>query len=144
MSQRPSELSVIEFAQAVGRLVRRARVAGAASGLSWTESAVLSWLAKRGPMTTAELARGEGMRPQSMGTVAAGLETMGLIVREPHATDGRRVNLVLTEKGAALQQNTSATKRAWIAERFAELSEEEQRALFAAGKLMARLTEDSE
>jgi len=144
MSQTPSEVSVIEFARSVGRLVRRARAAGASSGLSWTESAVLSWLAKSGPMTTAELARGEGMRPQSMGTVAAGLEKMGLIAREAHATDGRRVNLVLTEKGAALQKNTSDTKRAWIARRFAELSEEEQQALFAAGKLMARLTEDSE
>ena len=144
MSERPSELSIIEFAQAVGRLVRRARAAGADSGLSWTESAVLSWLAKQGPMTTAELARGEGMRPQSMGAVVDGLEKMGLIVREPHATDGRRVNLVLTEKGAELRKHTSETKRAWIAQRFATLSEEEQRALFAAGKLMARLTEDSE
>ena len=144
MAQKPSERSIIEFAQAVGRLVRRARAAGEANGLSWTESSVLSGLAKRGPMTTAELARGEGMKPQSMGTVAAGLLKLGLIAREPHATDGRRVNLVLTAQGAALQKSSSATKRAWITERFLELSEDEQQALFAAGKLIARLTEDAE
>ena len=144
MSQKPAESSMIEFAQAVGRLVRRARAAGGANGLTWTESSVLAWLAKLGPMTTAELARREGMKPQSMGTVTAGMEKAGLIVREAHETDGRRVNLKLTEKGAALRKSTSATKRAWITKKFEELTEDERQTLFAAGKLMARFTEDVE
>ncbi len=91
MEKKPSEAAVVEFAQAVGRIVRRARAEGESNGLSWTASSVLAWLAKNGPMTTAELARNEGMKPQSMGTVVAGLEESGLVAKEPHETDGRRM-----------------------------------------------------
>jgi DNA-binding MarR family transcriptional regulator len=136
------DVAVGDLAHAVGRLVRRVRTAAASSGISWTESSVLNRLAKYGPSTTAELARTQGMKPQSMGTVIAGLEEMGLVERKPHATDGRRVNLELTEKGAALQKSTSDTKRAWLAKKIATLSEEEQRTLFAAGALMERLVEE--
>jgi DNA-binding MarR family transcriptional regulator len=141
MEKKPSEAAVVEFAQAVGRIVRRARAEGESNGLSWTESSVLAWLAKNGPMTTAELARNEGMKPQSMGTVVAGLEESGLVAKEPHETDGRRMYVVLTEKGVALRKSTSDTKRAWIAKVIATLSEEEQATLFEAGRLMRRMTD---
>jgi DNA-binding MarR family transcriptional regulator len=60
-------------------LQRRARTASASHELSWTESAVMARLAKDGPATTADLARAEGMKPQSMGTTIAALEGMGMV-----------------------------------------------------------------
>jgi DNA-binding MarR family transcriptional regulator len=54
-----------------------------AEGLSMTESIVISRLAKEGPTTTAELARLEGMRPQSMRTTVSALEKMGMVERRP-------------------------------------------------------------
>ena len=67
------------------------------------ESAVIARLAKHGPATAAELARAEGMRPQSMGTTIAALEEMGLVERKPHPTDGRQMNIELTAKAAAVR-----------------------------------------
>ena len=70
---RISDSAVNDFAQAIGLLVRRIRAASSGHELSWTESAVMARLAKNGPATTAELARMEGVKPQSMGTVIAAL-----------------------------------------------------------------------
>src|SRR5665811_1167455 len=103
MARKNFEIAVIDFTQAIGLLVRRVRAAAASHELSWTESAVMARLAKDGPATTADLARAEGMKPQSMGTTIAALEAMGLVERRPHPTDGRQVNIALSEKGAALR-----------------------------------------
>jgi len=143
MSERPSELSIIEFAQAVGRLVRRARAAGADSGLSWTESSVLARLAREGATTTAELARIQGIKPQSMGAVVASLEKQGLISRKAHETDGRQMLLEVTAKGEALWKERKAARRTWLAEAMQELSEEDQETVFAAGKILDRLAREN-
>src|SRR5690348_4260455 len=88
---------VDDFARTIGRLVRRMRAAAAQHELSLTESAVLARLDREGPATTAELARAEGMRPQSMSTAIAGLEERGFIERRPHPSDGRQVHIALTD-----------------------------------------------
>ena len=100
MARRTIETEVLDFTQALGLLVRRVRAAAASHELSLTESAVMGRLAKDGPATTAELARAEGMKPQSMGATIAALEERGLVERTPHPTDGRQVNIELTAKGS--------------------------------------------
>ena len=101
MSRKTVDMAVTDFTQSIGLLVRRARAAAASNELSWAEAGVLKRLARDGPATTADLARSEGMRPQSMRPIVAALEKMRMIERKPHATDGRQVNLELTAKGAA-------------------------------------------
>ncbi len=135
------EAAVTEFGQSIGMLVRRARAAAASHELSWTESAVLKRLAQHGPATTADLARAEGMRPQSMRTIISSLESMRMIARRPHATDGRQVNIELTAKGAAEQKIVGDAKRTWIAQSIAQLSEQEQQTVFEAGRILRRLAE---
>jgi DNA-binding MarR family transcriptional regulator len=139
--QKIDDSRVMEFAQAVGALVRRARAAGSSNGLSWTETAVLRRLERGGPTTTAELARTEGMRPQSMRTIITSLEGMGMIVRKAHESDGRQVNLELTAKGRALEKSTTDAKRNWLAQTMESLDAEERATLFAAGKIMRRLVD---
>src|SRR6202035_1772858 len=95
------QTAVIDLMQSIGLLVRRVRAAAGAHELSLTEAAVIGRLAKDGPATTADLARAESMKPQSMGTTVAALEEMGLVERTPHPTDGRQVNIQLTAKGEA-------------------------------------------
>jgi DNA-binding MarR family transcriptional regulator len=141
MTGKKLDNAVIDFIQAIGLLVRRVRAAAASDELSWTESLVMSRLAKDGPATTADLARAEGMKPQSMGTTVAALEKMGIVERKPHATDGRQVNIELTAKGAALRKNAKDAKLAWLAQVIAQLDDEEQKTLFAAGELIKRLAE---
>jgi DNA-binding MarR family transcriptional regulator len=141
MSRRAFEIAVNDFGQSIGLLVRRARAAAASNEFSWTETAVLRRLAGEGPATTADLARAQGMRPQSMRTIIASLEEMGMVARKPHATDGRQVNLVLTAKGAAVAKSAGDAKRTWIAQTIAQLGEEERETLFAAGRIIKRLVE---
>jgi DNA-binding MarR family transcriptional regulator len=122
-------------------LVRRVRAAAASHELSLTEVAVMARLSKGGPATTADLARAEGMKPQSMGTTIAALEEMGMVERRPHATDGRQVNIELTPKGLAVRKNVKDAKRTWLAQAVAQLDEQDRETLFAAGEIIKRMAE---
>jgi DNA-binding MarR family transcriptional regulator len=121
--------------------VRRVRAAAASHELSLTEAAVMARLDKHGPATTADLARAEGMKPQSMGTTIAALEEMGMVERKPHPTDGRQVNIELTTKGAAVRKSSRDAKRTWLAHAIAQLDEQERETLFKAGEIIKRLGE---
>lgn len=135
------DLDVGDFAQTIGRVVRHMRAAAAQHELSLTEFAVLARLGREGPATTAELARAEGMRPQSMSVAVATLEERGLVERKPHPSDGRQMNIVLTDKGAAVRASTKDLKRAWLAQATARLEDEEREILARAGDILKRLLE---
>jgi DNA-binding MarR family transcriptional regulator len=139
MSRKTLGIAVVDFIQAIGLLVRRVRAEAASHELSLTEAAVMARLAKDGPATTADLARAEGMKPQSMGTTIAALEEMGMVERKPHPTDGRQVNIELTGKGAAVRESAKDAKRTWLAQAIAQLDKQEQATLFAAGEIIKRL-----
>jgi DNA-binding MarR family transcriptional regulator len=141
MARKTFEIAVIDFSQAIGLLVRRVRAAAASHDLSLTESAVMARLAKEGPATTADLARAESMKPQSMGTTVAALEEMGMVERKAHPTDGRQVNIELTAKGAAIRKSAKDAKRTWLAQAVAQLDKQDQVTLFAAAEIMKRLVE---
>jgi len=102
---------------------------------------VLGRLEREGPATTADLARAERMRPQSMGTTIAALEEMGLVGRKPHPTDGRQVYIELTAKGTAVRHRVGEAKRTWLAQAIATLDDAERDTLFAAGRIIRRLVD---
>jgi DNA-binding MarR family transcriptional regulator len=79
------------------------------------------------------------VRPQSMGATIATLEERGLVERKPHPTDGRQVNIELTEKGLALRNRTKDAKRTWLAQAISQLTEEERETLFKAEEIIKRL-----
>jgi DNA-binding MarR family transcriptional regulator len=133
---------VADFVQAVGLLVRRVRAVSAAHELSWSESAVLGRLVRDGPATTADLARAEAVRPQSMGATIAALEDRGLVERKPHPTDGRQVNIALTPKGLALCKSSKDAKVTWLAQAITGLDAKDRGTLFAAGEIIKRLVEN--
>ncbi len=141
MPRKNLEIAVLDFIQAMGLLVRRARAAAASHELSLTESAVMGRLAKDGPATTADLARAEAMKPQSMGTTIAALEERGLVERSPHPTDGRQMNIELTAKGAAVRNSAKDAKRTWLAQAITQLEEHDRETLFKAGEIIKRLVE---
>jgi DNA-binding MarR family transcriptional regulator len=110
---------------------------------SWTQQAVLGRLEKRRPATAADLARAEGVKPQSMGTALGLLEKMGLVERKAHPTDGRQINIRLTARGITLRGNTEEATYAWLSRAIAELDRQEQITLFKAGELFKRIAETS-
>ncbi|PRC94933.1 MarR family winged helix-turn-helix transcriptional regulator [Solimicrobium silvestre] len=141
MSQKNIETAAIDFTQAVGLLVRRLRAVAATQGLSMTESVVMARLEKEGPATIADLARAEGMKPQSMGTTVAALEEMDLIVRKAHPTDGRQMLIELSDNGLALRKSTGDAKRTWLTQAIAQLDETERETLYQASDIIRRLVE---
>jgi len=141
MTQRNLNVAVNDLIHSVGLLVRRVRAAAGSHELSWGESGVMARLANEGPATTAELARAEGVEPQSMGAIVATLEEMGMIERKAHPTDGRQVMLSLSAKGIATRKSVEDAKRTWLAEAIGALKEEDREALFKAGEIIKRLLE---
>ena len=141
MPRKTYEASILDFTQAIGLLVRRVRAAAASHEISLSESAVMARLAREGPATTADLARAEGMKPQSMGTTIAALEEMGMVERKPHPSDGRQVNIQLTAKGVAVRESFKNAKRTWLAQAIAQLDKQDQATLFAAGEIIKHLVE---
>jgi DNA-binding MarR family transcriptional regulator len=141
MGRKNLDSAVIDLTQAIGLLVRRVRAAAASHELSLSEAAVMKRLATDGPVTTADLARAESVRPQSMGATVAALEQMGMVERKAHPTDGRQVNIALTAKGEAVRKSTREAKRTWLVQVVAELGEEDRETLFKAGTIIKRLAE---
>jgi DNA-binding MarR family transcriptional regulator len=145
IAQENSGVAVEDFAMALGLLVRRIRAdtPRELQEFSWTQKAVLRHLEKHGPATAADLARAEGVKPQSMGTALGLLEKMGLVERKAHPTDGRQINIKLTARGITLRRNTQQATYAWLSRAIAELDRQEQITLFKAGELFKRMAERS-
>ncbi len=141
LPRKPLESAALDFIHAIGLLVRRVRAASASQELSLTEAAVLSRLARDGPATTADLARAESMKPQSMGSTIAALEEIGLVERKPHPTDGRQMHIALSAKGVAVRKSAKDAKETWLAQAIAQLDERDRETLFKAGKIIRRLVE---
>lgn len=100
-SDREIDVLAGELRTSLGLLLRRLRQAPAAGELTLPETAALARLDRRGPATSADLARAEQISPQSMGATLAALEGRGLVVRAPDPADGRRA--VMSLSGAGLQ-----------------------------------------
>lgn len=135
--------SVEDFALAISLLVRRIRADAPAElrEFSWTQKAILSRLEKDGPATSADLARAEGIKPQSMGTAIASLGEMGFVERKAHPTDGRQMNIKLTPKGIALRKRTREAKQTWLSNAITKLDKRDQAVLFKAGELIKQMAE---
>ena len=135
------EPAVAELSLAIGQLVRRLRVEANPGELSWSQIATLARLDKVGAMTTADLARAEFVKPQSMGTTLADLEQAGLVQRRPHPTDGRQVLFALTAEGMEARRQRNIAKREWLLSAVAGLDPAEQQTLMTAAALIKRLAE---
>jgi DNA-binding MarR family transcriptional regulator len=134
---------IADLALAIGLLVRRIRAATPSelSELSWTQKAVMARLEREGPATTADLARAESVKPQSMGAAVAALEALELVERKPHPTDGRQFHIQLTKRGAAMRKAATSAKHTWLAQAIAKLDKHERDMLFAAGDVIRRLVD---
>ncbi|MFG1423436.1 MarR family winged helix-turn-helix transcriptional regulator [Roseixanthobacter liquoris] len=137
----PAEIAVAELSLALGQLLRRLRTEGNPNELNLSQMGTLARLEHSGWMTTAELARIESMKPQSMGTILAGLEQEGLVQRRPHPTDGRQILFGLTEAGVEERRKRTLAKRKWLLAAMATLDPEERQTLVAAIALIKQLAE---
>jgi len=135
------EAAATELSLAIGQLARRLRTEVNPGELSWSQNAVLARLEKAGPMTTADLARSEFVKPQSMGTILADLEQAGLLQRRPHPTDGRQVLFALTADGIEARRKRSIARREWLLAAMERLDPPDRQTLLAAAALIKQLAE---
>jgi DNA-binding MarR family transcriptional regulator len=138
---RRSEALASELREVATGLVARLR-ASSADSMSMSQSSVLAHLFKAGPMTVADLARAEHVKPQSAGVTVALLEEDGLVEREMDPSDGRRLHVLITEKGKRLFLAGRTARQAWLSQALEErLSEAEQKQLLDAMSLLRRVVE---
>jgi DNA-binding MarR family transcriptional regulator len=133
------ETVVPALTQAVGQLLRRLRAEANPGGLNFSQTATLATLGESGAMTTADLARAESMKPQSMSTILASLEQEGLVERTPHPTDGRQILFSLTARGVEARRKRTAAKQEWLLAAVAKLTPAKQQTLLSAALLMRNL-----
>ena len=128
-----------DLAAAIGRLLRRLRAEANPTELALSQMGALARLEQGGPMTTADLARAELMKPQSMGVILGTLEHEGLVERQPHPTDRRQVLFVLTEAGAAARTRHRAMKRDWLVRALGQLDAAQLEVLVAAIPILQKV-----
>jgi DNA-binding MarR family transcriptional regulator len=140
-SERASSLAA-ELRPLLGQLKRRLRAQADTGDLTPSQAAVVLRLEKDGPATTSNLARAEGMRPQSMATVVAALEAGGWVAGAPDPADGRQTLLSLTEACRRRIQDGRAARQDWLSRTLqARLSAAELDALATAVGLLQRLVD---
>ncbi|WP_414442135.1 MarR family winged helix-turn-helix transcriptional regulator [Burkholderia sp. 22PA0106] len=121
-----------DLTAAISRVLRRLRTEANPTELALSQMGALARLEQSGPMTTADLARAELMKPQSMGVILGSLEQEGLIERRPHPTNRRQILFVLTAAGVAVRTSHRAMKRNWLVGALGQLDPADLEALVAA------------
>lgn len=124
------------------RVNRRLRQVRPLGDLTQTQLSALTSLELAGAMTPRELAEAERVRPPTLTRIIAKLETLGLIQRTPHPTDGRQVVLSATETGRQVFIEHRRARDAWLTKRLAGLSPEDRETLAAAAEILTRLARD--
>lgn len=124
----------------VGRLKRRLREQSHFGDLTLSQILVLSRLEQDGPATVTNLARAEGMRPQSMGANVSVLEAAGLVSGTLDPADRRQTILSVTPACLDWIKAARAAREDWLARAIrTELSIEEQQELGKAVGLLSRI-----
>jgi DNA-binding MarR family transcriptional regulator len=132
-----------ELRALLGKLKRRLREQANGGDLTPSQVSLLLRLEKDGPSTASSLARAEGMRPQSMGSVIAALESAGLVSGTPDPTDGRQTLLSLTDACRRWVAEGRAARQDWLTRTLqARLTPQEQDKLVEAVALLKRLADD--
>src|ERR1700761_9456802 len=132
------EAAVADLLSVTGQLTRRLRAVSNTRELTWSQVAIMARLEEAGPSTTADLARAESVKPQSMGGTLAAMEEEGLVERQPHPTDGRQILYALTDEGRGARRKVRLAKREWLLAAIAQLSLAEQKTLLAAVDIIRR------
>ncbi|QRN54794.1 MarR family winged helix-turn-helix transcriptional regulator [Dyella caseinilytica] len=139
---RQAMTTAAELRVLLGQLRRRLREEASTGNFNLSQRAVMLRLDRDGPTTVTLLARAEGVRPQSMSTTVAALQSVGFINTAPHPTDGRQTLLTLTPASHAWIKANRAAREDWLSRGIQrQLSPAEQKQLAHAVQLLKRLVE---
>lgn len=127
-----------ELRLTIGRLVRTVRTADT---MPPGEAAVLGYLDRGGPLTTAEIAQQRGVSHQSAAKTVKDLLAQDFVRAEAHPGDGRKLLLHLTPAGHGRLAEERRRRADWLGAAINDvLSSDERRTLEAALPLLSRLS----
>ena len=111
-------------------------------GVSASKLSALGRLSRAGrPLSAAELARREGLQPQSVTRIIAELEEARFIVRHRNEQDSRQRDIEITDKGKQLLVRDARRQNEWLARAMTEkLTPAERAILELAAELIGRLS----
>lgn len=136
--QELSELATRLHAASI-RLLRTLRREDDGSGLSAPRLSALSVIAFAGPVSLAELAAAEQVRPPTMSRIVDALLAAGLVTREADPDDRRSVRIAATAVGRRVMEEGRARRVGALAARLEALNARERRTLAGAAELIERL-----
>jgi DNA-binding MarR family transcriptional regulator len=122
------------------RLLRTLRREDDGSGLSAPRLSALSVIAFGGPLSLAELAAAEQVRPPTMSRIVDFLVEEGLATREMAPNDRRSVRIEVTVRGRALMEAGRERRVRALVERLQALAPSERRALARGVEVLERIT----
>jgi DNA-binding MarR family transcriptional regulator len=124
------------------RVLRRARAADGATGLSAPKLSALSVLAFGAPMSLTQLARAEQVTTPTMSNLVSDLEAQGLVAKRADREDKRGLRIEVTAKGRALFNEGRRARLALLRQRLAKLPKAELEKLREASALMLRVASE--
>ena len=134
----PDELADKLHSAAI-HLLRKLRREDETSGLNAPRLSALSVIVFGGPISLGELAAAEHVRPPTMTRIVHALETQMLVTRERDMADARSVRLTATAKGKALLTAGRKRRVDALANQIESLSDEDQRCLSEAGRILGEV-----
>jgi DNA-binding MarR family transcriptional regulator len=123
---------------AITRTARRLRQEAGAD-LSPSQTAALSTIDCRGPLTPSELASLERVQRPTATRIVARLEEAGLVERAADPVDGRSFIVSATPQGRALLRRLRTRKNAYLARRLRDLDATDVEVLTRAAEILERL-----
>ena len=129
----------VDLSLGIGMLRRRLRAETDTGQLNVSQLGALVRIEQKGWITTAELARAESMKPQSMGSIVSRLEEAALVCRRPHPTDRRQVEFGLTPLGLETSRKRRMARTDWLVAALDRMTGSQQKTLLAAAALIKHL-----
>jgi DNA-binding MarR family transcriptional regulator len=136
MNQEMIEDAAVRLHSASVKLLRQARREHDRDGPSAPRLSALSVIVRSGPLSLANLAAAEQVRPPTMSRLVDALVKDGLVTRETHPADRRAVRISATEAGSALLREGRRRRVRFLATRLQALGESERRALLRGIELL--------
>jgi DNA-binding MarR family transcriptional regulator len=129
-----------ELRGVLGRLNRRLRQQADVGDLTRSQLNLISRIERDGPATVSDLARAEGVRPQSMGATVAALEEAGYLRRDPDPGDRRKTAISLSDSAREQIAASRLVRQDWLQRALnRELTREELEQVRQAIGLLARI-----
>jgi DNA-binding MarR family transcriptional regulator len=136
----PLEIAA-ELRPAVLRLARNLRRETDALGVTSQQATLLALVDGQPGLSLRQLAHAEGISAPSLSGHVDRLEMAGLLRRVRSEDDRRRVGLELTPEGRAILRRIRARRTTWLADRLAELSDEDRERVEEALPALHRMLE---